>query len=73
MTTIEHLQRTLSASRPRIGHAAPLLIRGVEAAVKRLRDSLRRSWAAAAAIDQSLDRRNEDLHQLMAVHAPRLP
>lgn len=73
MTTTTHLQRTLSASRSRLGHVAPLLIRGVEAFLERLRDSLRRSRAAAAEIDQSLDRRNEDLRQLMAVHTPRVP
>lgn len=73
MTTTTHLQRTLSASRSRMGHAVPLFIRGVEAFLERLRNSLRRSRATAAEIDQSLDRRNEDLRQLMAVHTPRVP
>lgn len=72
MTTTTHLQGTLSAGRPRTGHAAPLFTGGVEAFLKRLRDSLRRSRATAAEIDQSLDRRNEDLRQLMAVHTPRV-
>lgn len=73
MTAIEHLQSTVTASRGRTGHTATLLIRGVEATVERLRDGLLRSWAAAAEIDQALDRRNEDLRQLMSVHATRLP
>ncbi|MDQ4504598.1 hypothetical protein [Sinomonas sp. ASV322] len=73
MTAIAQLQRTLSVSGLRIEHVGALLIRDIEAGIERLRDSLRRSWAAAAEIDQSFDRRNEDLRQLMAVGAPRLP
>lgn len=73
MTTIEHLQSTVTARRGRTGHTATLLIRGVEATLERLRNGLRRSWAAAAEIDQALDRRNEDLRQLMSVHGPRWP